>query len=344
MSQETLLVVGGAGYIGSHCTALLLEHGYNALVLDDLSTGHREAVPEEASLIIGDLGDAALLNNTFERHDISAVFHFAALAIVSESIRQPLTYYKNNVAKTAVLLQAMASHEVPCFIFSSTAAVYGEPGADVLGEDHPANPLNPYGRSKLMVEAMLSDATEALALRCASLRYFNAAGTDPSGRRGEDHRPETHLIPRILLGTLAHQGVAIHPAADVPPWIEIYGTDYDTPDGTCVRDFIHVTDLAEAHLLALRHLQQEGESLVCNLGSETGFSVRQVIEAAARVTGTSLPVQEKSRRPNEPSRLVASAAFSRRLLGWNPRYSDLETIIQTSWEWHKTHPQGYAQS
>jgi UDP-glucose 4-epimerase len=193
-----------------------------------------------------------------------------------------------------------------------------------------------------MVEAMLSDAAEALALRYASLRYFNAAGTDPSGRWGEDHRPETHLIPRILLGTLAHQGVAIHPAADVPPWIEVYGTDYDTPDGTCVRDFIHVTDLAEAHLLALRHLQQEGESLVCNLGSETGFSVRQVIEAAARVTGTPLPVQEKPRRPNEPSRLVASSALSRRLLGWNPRFSDLEAIIQTSWEWHKAHPQGYA--
>ncbi|MFQ5875706.1 MAG: UDP-glucose 4-epimerase GalE [Dehalococcoidia bacterium] len=342
MKRGTLLVVGGAGYIGSHCTALLLDHGYTALVLDNLTTGHRQAVPEGASLITGDLGDVALLNEFFQRHEITAVFHFAARSIVAESARHPLAYFENNVAKTTALLHAMAHHEVPIFIFSSTAAVYGEPTADLLTEDHPTKPLNPYGRSKWMVEVMLSDAAEAGTLRFASLRYFNAAGADLSGLRGEDHRPETHLAPRILLGTLAHDGVAIHPAANVPPWGEIYGTDYDTPDGTCIRDFIHVTDLAEAHVLALRHLQEGGENLICNLGTETGFSVRQVIEAAARVTGVTLPVREKPRRLGDPARLVASASLSRRVLGWNPRFSDLETILHTAWEWHRTHPQGYS--
>lgn len=342
MKQSGILVVGGAGYIGSHCVALLLEQGHNVIVLDNLSTGHRQAVPQGATFTIGDLGDASFLDELFKKHAIDAVFHFAAHSIVEESLKRPLAYYENNVAKTAVLLQAMERHGVPTFIFSSTAAVYGIPTTDIISEDHPKSPINPYGRSKLTVETMLSDAAAAGTICFASLRYFNAAGADPSGLRGEDHRPETHLMPRVLLSILAHEGIALHPEANIPPWVEIYGTDYDTPDGTCVRDFIHVNDLAEAHVLALRYLQTKGEPLICNLGLGKGVSVRQVIDAACKVTGVNVPIQTKPRRKGDPARLVADPSLGGPLLGWNPRFNDLESILETAWAWHKNHPQGYS--
>lgn len=339
--QQGILVVGGAGYIGSHCVALLLEQGHNVIVLDNLSTGHRNAVPQGATFVPGDLGNASFLDELFAKYTIDAVFHFAALSIVEESLKRPMAYYENNVNKTAVLLQAMERHDIQTFIFSSTAAVYGTPTAEIISEDHSTNPINPYGRSKLMVETMLSDAQASGKICFASLRYFNAAGADPAGSRGEDHRPETHLVPRILLSILAHEGVPLHPEANIPPWVEVYGTDYDTPDGTCVRDFIHVNDLAEAHLLALRYLETKGEPLICNLGLGKGFTVRQVIEAACQVTGVKIPIKIKPRRRGDPARLVADPSLGGPLLGWTPRFNDLEAMLETAWAWHKNHPQGY---
>ncbi len=323
MKNETILVVGGAGYIGSHMAKDLLETGHEVVILDDLSTGHRDLIPG-GSFIEGSLGDAALLDRIFSKNRIDAVMHFAAFALVGESVEQPLKYYQNNVSATTELLSAMVRHDVKRFIFSSTAAVYGEPVEIPITEDHPKNPTNPYGASKIAVERMLKDCDSAYGLKTISLRYFNASGAHESGQIGEKHQPETHLIPLIL-----------KVATNENKNIMIFGTDYPTLDGTCVRDYIHVSDLAQAHLLSLNALMAEGESAVYNLGNSRGYSVREVIELARKMTGHPIPVVETDRRPGDPATLIASSDKIKRELGWKPQYEDLEKIIQTAWKWHQ---------
>jgi UDP-glucose 4-epimerase len=291
--------------------------------LDDLSTGHRDLIPG-GNFIEGSLGDAALLDRIFSKNRIDAVMHFAAFALVGESVEQPLKYYQNNVSATTELLSAMVRHDVKRFIFSSTAAVYGEPIEIPITEDHPKNPTNPYGASKIAVERMLKDCDSAYGLKTISLRYFNASGAHESGQIGEKHQPETHLIPLIL-----------KVATNENKNIMIFGTDYPTLDGTCVRDYIHVSDLAQAHLLSLNALMAEGESAVYNLGNSRGYSVREVIELARKMTGHPIPVVETDRRPGDPATLIASSDKIKRELGWKPQYEDLEKIIQTAWRWHQ---------
>jgi UDP-glucose 4-epimerase len=324
MAGETVLVVGGAGYIGSHMVLDLLRAGHEVVVLDNLSRGHRELVAG-GSFVEGDLGDPRLLDDVFLRHRFAAVMHFAAFSLVGESVSRPLEYYRNNVAKTVELLAAMARHRVPHFIFSSTAAVYGEPRTmELLREDAPCQPTNPYGATKLAVERMLADNAAAGDFRYVSLRYFNAAGADPSGGTGERHVPETHLIPLVLqVATGERQS------------IQIYGTDYPTPDGTCVRDYVHVNDLTQAHLLALELLLKGGTSAVYNLGNSKGYSVREVIETARRMTGHPIPAAEAGRRSGDPAFLVADSARIRRELGWQPHHEKLDAIIETAWAWHR---------
>ncbi|MFH1146567.1 MAG: UDP-glucose 4-epimerase GalE [Pseudomonadota bacterium] len=322
-SNSVILVVGGAGYIGSHMVKELLSCGREVIVLDNLSTGHRELVTG-GTLVQGDLGDEAVLHGIFSRYPIDAVMHFAAYSLVGESVADPLKYYENNVAKTAGLLKAMLAHGTKRFIFSSSAAVYGEPDEVPVTEDCPTRPTNPYGMTKLTVEQMLTECDRAYGLRFVSLRYFNAAGADPSGCIGEDHNPESHLIPLILK---AAKGEAPH--------ICIFGTDYGTPDGTCLRDYIHVNDLVEAHLLSMRDLAEGTPSRVYNLGNSRGYSVREVIETARRVTGRSIPVIEGPRRAGDPEVLIASSDKIKKELGWAPRFQELETIMETAWRWHK---------
>ena len=323
MPDEEILVVGGAGYIGTHMVAGLLRAGYQVVTLDNLSRGHRDLVPG-GTFIEGDLGDAALLDRIFTQHRISAVMHFAAFSLVGESVARPLDYYRNNVANTVELLAGMAHHNIRNFIFSSTAAVYGEPrSARPLREDDPHQPSNPYGATKLAVERMLADCAAASNMRYVSLRYFNAAGADPSGTMGERHYPETHLIPLIL-----------QVAAGERDSIQIYGTNYATPDGTCIRDYIHVNDLAQAHLLALRYLTAGGNSAVYNLGNSRGHSVREVIDVARSVTGHAIPAIAAERRAGDPAMLVADSERIRRELGWKPQFESLRTIIETAWVWH----------
>lgn len=323
MSAETILVVGGAGYIGSHMVLDLLHAGYEVVVLDNLSRGHRDLLVG-GTFVEGDLGDAALLDRVFTQHGISAVMHFAAFSLVGESVSKPLDYYRNNVAKTVELLAAMARHRVRYFVFSSTAAVYGEPRAmEPLHEDSPCLPTNPYGATKLAVERMLVDNAAAGDFRYVSLRYFNAAGAEPSSRVGERHNPETHLIPLVLKVATGEREL-----------IHLYGTDYPTPDGTCIRDYVHVCDLTQAHLLALEHLLKGGGSAVYNLGNNVGYSVREVVETARRITKHPIPALEADRRPGDPAFLVADSGKIRRELGWRPRYEDLAAIIETAWAWH----------
>jgi UDP-glucose 4-epimerase len=323
MTDEAILVVGGAGYIGSHMVADLLRAGYRVVTLDNLSRGHREMVAG-GSFIEGDLGDPALLDRVFAQQPVCAVMHFAAFSLVGESVSRPLDYYQNNVAKTVELLRAMVRHRVRNFIFSSTAAVYGDPhAARPLRESDPCQPSNPYGATKLAVERMLADCAATGALRYVSLRYFNAAGADPSGTLGERHDPETHLIPLLL-----------QVAAGERESIKIFGTDYPTPDGTCIRDYVHVNDLTQAHLLALRHLMTGGDSRVYNLGNSKGYSVREVIELARTVTGQPLAAMPAERRAGDPAVLIADSARIREELGWKPRFEDLRTIIETAWAWH----------
>ena len=323
MAGETILVVGGAGYIGSHMVLDLLQSDYEVIVLDNLSRGHRDLLAG-GTFIEGDLGEARLLDSLFSQHRIAAVMHFAAFSLVGESVSKPLEYYRNNVAKTVELLAAMGRHRVRYFIFSSTAAVYGEPRAMApLREDSPCLPTNPYGATKLAVERMLADNAAASDFRYVSLRYFNAAGADPSGRLGERHEPETHLIPLVLKVATGERES-----------IQLYGTDYPTPDGTCIRDYVHVSDLTQAHLLALEHLLKGGSSVVYNLGNSVGYSVREVIETARRITTHPIPVAEAERRPGDPAFLVADSGRIRRELGWQPRYESLAAIIETAWTWH----------
>jgi len=319
--MKKVLVVGGAGYIGSHMVKLLLDDGLDTVTLDNLSQGHREVVLGGA-FIEGDLADRALLEDLFREHDLDGVMHFAANALVGESVENPAKYYRNNVVNTLNLLEAMVGHGVRAFIFSSTCAVYGEPQYVPMDEKHPRAPINPYGRSKQMVEEILADFDGAHGLQSVCLRYFNAAGADPEGRIGECHDPETHLLPLTLQ---AATGEREH--------ISILGQDYDTPDGTCIRDYIHVVDLCLAHLLALEKLWDGAGSAVYNLGNDQGFSVREVIETAEKVTGRTIPIVDGARRPGDPERLVADSRRAREELGWAPSYPDLETIIQHAWQW-----------
>jgi UDP-glucose 4-epimerase len=323
MTKQTILVIGGAGYIGAHMSKELLRAGYDVLILDDLSRGHRDLLAG-GTFYEGDLGDSALLKTIFSAHKVDAVMHFAAYSLVGESVEKPLAYYRNNVARTVELLDAMVQNGVKHFIFSSTAAVYGEPVKVPIDEDHARQPTNPYGTSKLTVEHMLADCQRAYGLRYVSLRYFNAAGADASGEIGERHEPESHLIPLVL-----------QVATGQRESIKIFGTDYPTPDGTCLRDYVHVSDLAQAHLLALRHLLAGGESAVYNLGNSKGYSVREVIETARRITSRPIPAVTAARRPGDPARLIADSAKIRRELGWKPRYEDLTSIIETAWVWHQ---------
>lgn len=325
-----VLVTGGAGYIGSHTVAQLIGEGHEVLVYDNLSNGHGGAVPTGAELIEGDLRDQTLLAQVLTSNQIEAVVHFAADSLVGESMVHPTKYYHNNVVATLALLDTMRECKVERIVFSSTAAVYGQPESSPISEDMPTRPTNVYGRTKLVIEGMLADFAMAYGLKYVSLRYFNAAGALLGGQIGEDHTPESHLLP-LILQTALGQREAIH----------IYGTDYDTADGTCIRDYIHVTDLADAHIRALRHLATGGDSRIYNLGSEHGFSVRQVIEQVKGVTGVDFKVCEGPRRAGDPGILVATAAKIREELGWKPTRSDLPTIIASAWQWHQSHPHGY---
>ncbi len=325
-SKSTILVTGGAGYIGSHAVLALQKAGYQVLVLDNLVYGHRDLVEGvlQAELIVGDTGDRPLLDQLFATRKIDAVMHFAAYAYVGESVTDPGKYYRNNVVGTLTLLEAMVAASVRKFVFSSTCATYGVPKTVPIPEDHPQDPINPYGASKLMVERMLADFDGAHGLKSVCFRYFNAAGADPEGRLGEDHQPETHLIPLVLLTALGQRES-----------ISILGTDYSTPDGTCIRDYIHVTDLAEAHVLGLQYLLEGGDSNIFNLGNGNGFSVKQVIDTAEKVTGRAIPAIESDRRPGDPPALVGSGQKARHLLGWEPQYPDLNSILKHSWQWHQ---------
>lgn len=322
-----ILVVGGAGYIGSHMVKMLSRAGYRPVVADDLSNGFRGAV-REAPLHVGDIGDPGFVDALLAQTQPAAVMHFASFIQVGESVRDPARYYRNNVAATQVLLDGMRAHGIDRFIFSSTAAIFGDPDYVPIDETHPKRPINPYGRSKWMVEQMLEDYDAAYGLKSVCLRYFNAAGADPDGELGECHQPETHLIPLIL-----------QVASGRRPHIAVYGDDYDTPDGTCLRDYIHVQDLCDAHRLALRGLLDGGGSERFNLGNGQGFSVREVIEAARRVTGQPIPVVIAPRRAGDPPRLVADARRARERLGWRPQFTDLDTIIAHAWAWERKHAQ-----
>lgn len=325
----SILVTGGAGYIGSHTVVKLLSHGEEVVVLDSLKTGHREAVLG-GTLIEGDIRDGELLDRLFREHEIEAVIHFAASSLVGESVVKPLDYYDNNLMGTYSLLSAMVRHGVKKIVFSSTAATYGEPQRIPIEEEDETHPTNPYGETKLAMEKMFRWCDEAYGVKSISLRYFNAAGAHPDAIIGEDHQPETHLIPLILQVPLGKRE-SIH----------IFGTDYPTHDGTPIRDYIHVMDLAEAHYLALEKLRQEEKSDVYNLGNGQGYSVREVIETARRVTGHMIPAEEKGRRAGDPAVLVASSEKAKRELGWQPVHESLEEIVASAWEWHRNHPKGF---
>ncbi|MEQ1440695.1 UDP-glucose 4-epimerase GalE [Fontimonas sp. SYSU GA230001] len=318
-----VLVVGGAGYVGAHMCKQLAEHGHQAVVCDDFSTGHRAAV-RWGECIEADIGDAAALDAVFGRHRFDAVMHFAACSLVGESVADPLKYYRNNVGNTLVLLEAMRRHGVERLVFSSTAAIFGEPQTELIDEAHPTHPLNPYGRSKLAIEQILADCASAYGLRAVALRYFNAAGADESGLIGESHHPETHLIPRLLRKAA---GEAID--------VRIFGDDYPTVDGTCVRDYIHVNDLADAHLRALERLDREPGFRAFNLGNGRGYTVKQVVTAVEVITGRKLGIEVDGRRAGDPATLVASSGRAEAELAWHPFRADLHTIIDSAWRWHR---------
>lgn len=326
-----ILVTGGAGYIGSHTVAELLDQGEEVVVLDNLQKGHRKAVLG-GKFLQGDLRDEAFLRQVFTENQIEAVVHFAADSLVGESVSDPLKYYNNNMVSTLRLLTAMKEYSVKKIVFSSTAATYGEPENIPILETDRTLPTNPYGETKLSVEKALKWADRAYGMRYVSLRYFNAAGAHPSGKIGEDHSPESHLIPIVLQAALGKREA-----------IQIFGEDYPTPDGTCVRDYIHVTDLAQAHVLALKKLRAGGESQVYNLGNGKGFSVKEVVELAREVTGLPIKAVMADRRPGDPAVLVASSERVQHELNWQPKYNNLQTILETAWQWHKSHPDGYGE-
>jgi UDP-glucose-4-epimerase GalE len=323
-----ILVTGGAGYIGSHTVRALLARGHDVRVYDSLVYGHRGAVDPDR-LIVGDLRDADVLDHALLIHRIEAVVHFAAFAYVGESVTDPGKYYQNNVANTLTLFERMRRHGVNRLVFSSTCATYGTPEKVPITEETPQRPINPYGQTKLMVERVMADYTSAYGWACTALRYFNASGAAADGSIGEDHDPETHLIPLVIYAAMKKR-----------PHIEVFGTDYPTPDGTCIRDYIHVEDLASAHALAIERAEP-GRFRALNLGTGRGYSVREVIRTVEKVTGLSVPVKEGPRRPGDPAELVAAPAKAMKELGWQPRYTDLEGIVRTAWAWHRAHPEGF---
>lgn len=326
----TVLVLGGAGYIGSHAVYQLIDQGTRVVVVDNLETGHREAVHPKAVFYEGDIRDAAFLNFVFEKEAIDEVVHFAANSLVGESMENPLKYFDNNVYGTQVLLQAMTKHGVGKIVFSSTAATYGEPEAVPITETMPTVPTSTYGETKLTMEKLMKWTGLAHDLKFVSLRYFNVAGAREGAEIGEDHRPESHLVPLILQTALGQRSE-----------ITVFGDDYDTADGTCIRDYVHVEDLIRAHLLALDYLRQGGDSDVFNLGSSQGFSVNEMISAARSVTGKEIPVKTGARRAGDPSILIASSDKARTALGWNPVHTSIEKIIEDAWNWHSKNPAGY---
>ena len=324
-----ILVTGGLGYVGSHSVKQLVNRGESVVTLDSLIYGHKEAACG-SEVVIGDIGDKDLLRKVFSSHDIDAVMHFAAFADVGESVADPAKYYFNNISNSLAMLDVMLEFGVKQMIFSSSAATFGEPEIVPIPEEHPKNPTNPYGRSKLMLEDILKEYETAYGLRSVSLRYFNASGADPLGLIGEDHKPEHHLIPIVLQVALGQR-----------EQVSIFGTDWPTRDGSCVRDYVHVTDLAQAHLLALDALRNGKGTSVYNLGNGSGYTVKEVIDVAREVTGRPIKAVNADRRPGDPAVLVASSEKIMSELGWNPKYPDLKTIIETAWNWHSNHPNGY---
>ena len=335
--MSAVLVTGGAGYVGSHAAYELAAAGHDVVLFDDLSAGHVEAADRLArafpagrvSFVRGDIGDAIAVGRALRESKATAVMHFAGRLLVAESVAQPLAYYRTNVTGTLTLLSAMVDAGVDRFIFSSSCATFGEPVGTPIDETHPQRPVNAYGETKLVVERALPHLERATGLRSVALRYFNAAGAHPSGLIGEDHDPEAHLIPRAVAAAVGHGTLAV------------FGTDYPTPDGTCIRDYVHVSDLASAHVLALARLEANGSSGAYNLGSGHGASVRQVIDSVRRVTGREVPFTLEPRRPGDPAALVASSDLARRELAWAPKFDSLEAIVATAWAWHERHPFGF---
>ena len=326
----SILVLGGAGYIGSHAVNQLIQRGEDVVVIDNLLTGHRAAVHQDARFYEGDIRDKAFVTEVFEKETIDGVIHFAASSLVGESVEKPLKYFNNNVYGMQILLEVMQEHEVKHIVFSSTAATYGEPEVSPISETTPTNPKNPYGESKLMMEKMMKWCDNAYGMKFVALRYFNVAGAKADASIGEDHTPETHLVPIILQVALGQRNA-----------LSIFGDDYNTPDGTCIRDYVHVEDLIAAHLLALDYLKAGNESNVFNLGSNNGYSVKEMLEAAREVTQKDIPAVIAPRRAGDPSTLVASSAKAKEVLGWEPQYTDVKKIIETAWNWHVSHPNGY---
>ncbi|MBV4431787.1 UDP-glucose 4-epimerase GalE [Clostridium tyrobutyricum] len=325
-----ILVCGGAGYIGSHMVAHLLENNHNVVILDNLQTGHKDAILG-GKFYLGTLKDSIILDKIFTENKIDAVIDFAANSLVGESVENPLKYFDNNIGSTISLLQSMNKHNIKYIVFSSTAATYGEPENVPIQEQDKTFPTNPYGESKLAVEKILKWCDNAYGIKYTALRYFNACGAHINGKIGEDHNPESHLIPIILQAAMGKRDK-----------IMVFGDDYNTEDGSCVRDYVHVSDLASAHLLALKRLQSGGESKIYNLGNGKGFSVKEVVEVAKKVTGINIKSEIADRRPGDPATLIASSNKAIKELGWNPKFNSLETIIDTAWKWHKNHPNGYS--
>ena len=327
----TILVLGGAGYIGSHTVYELIDNGEDVVIIDNLQTGHKEAIHPKARFYKGDIRDREFLDDVFKKEKIDAVIHFAACSLVGESMEKPLKYYDNNLCGTKILLDSMVANGINKIVFSSTAATYGEPERIPILESDKTEPTNTYGETKLSMEKMFKWVGKAHGIRFISLRYFNACGAHISGEIGEDHKPESHLIPLILQVPNGQR-----------EYVSIFGDDYDTKDGTCVRDYIHVTDLAQAHILAVKYLNEGNESNIFNLGNGVGFTVKEVIETARKVTSHPIPAKVTPRRAGDPARLIASSEKAQKILGWKPEHNSLEEIISTAWNWHKNHPNGYS--
>lgn len=327
---DTIMVAGGAGYIGSHMVHQLLKTGYDVVIVDNLSTGHHQAINPQARFYQGDTRDIQFLKQVFAQEQIQAIIHMDAFSIVPESVRDPLKYFDNNVIGMIKLLEIMQKYDIKYLIFSSTAATFGQPQQSPISDQTPQHPINPYGASKLMMEKMMCWIDQAYGIKSVALRYFNAAGSLADGSIGEDHNPETHLIPIILRTAMGEQAT-----------LKIYGNDYQTPDGTNIRDYVHVTDLAQAHILALKYLQAGNPSTAFNLGSNQGFSVKEIIQAARKVTQKAIPTKIASRRGGDPDILIADSSRAKSILGWQPQYNDIQGIIKTAWTWKQKHPHGY---